>query len=104
MRISGIKRRLEHAYSLPIALNSILLCIGIFILLSMSVVWIVFEEFTAFTDFTQDWIEFNFFIYYWDRLTISRVYLSFILIYGAVILASMFVFSIYQSFYIFYFK
>jgi len=53
----------------------------------MSVVLFIFEEFTAFTDYTQQWIEFNFFIHYWDKLTIARVYLSFIFIYGAVIIA-----------------
>ncbi len=76
---------------LPFTLNVILILLGIFILIAMSAVWIVFEEFTAFTDYTQQWIEFNFFIYYWDKLTISRVYLAFIHIYGGVILASKFV-------------
>lgn len=71
---------------LPLVLNLFLLLFGIFILLCMSVVWIIFEEFTAFTDYTQDWIEFNFFILYWDRLTITRTYLSFIFIYGAILL------------------
>ncbi len=88
MRLFSIKRNIELASKLPILLNTVLIGIAIFILLSMSIVWGVFEEFTAFTDYTQDWIEFNFFIHYWDRLTISRVYLSFIFIYGAVILAS----------------
>ncbi len=55
---------------------------------AMSVVVAVFEEFTAFTDYTQNWIEFNFFIHYWDKLAISRVYLSFIFIYGGVVLTS----------------
>lgn len=81
------KRRLDLSKSLPVILNSLLICLGIFILISMTVVWIVFEEFTAFTDFTQDWIEFNYFIHYWDRIAISRVYLSFIFIYGAFLLA-----------------
>ncbi len=57
-------------------------------MITMSVVMFIFEEFTAFTDYTQDWIEFNFFISYWDKLTISRVYLWFIFIYGGVILTS----------------
>lgn len=73
--------------TLPISLNSLLIFLGIFILFAMSIVLIIFEEFTAFTDYTQQWIEFNFFIYYWDKLTITRVYLSFIFIYGAVIIA-----------------
>lgn len=73
--------------TLPISLNSLLILLGIFILFAMSIVLIIFEEFTAFTDYTQQWIEFNFFIYYWDKLTITRVYLSFIFIYGAVIIA-----------------
>ena len=53
----------------------------------MSVVIGVFEEFTAFTDFTQQWIEFNFFIFYWDKLTITRTYLAFLFIYGALVIA-----------------
>jgi hypothetical protein len=73
--------------TLPFSLNCLLIALGVFILLAMSVVLIIFEEFTAFTDYTQQWIEFNFFIYYWDKLTITRVYLSFIFIYGAVIIA-----------------
>lgn len=70
--------------NLPLTLNGFLILFGFFILFSMAIVWIIFEEFTAFTDNTQQWIEFNFFIFYWDKLTISRVYLSFITIYGAV--------------------
>lgn len=73
--------------TLPFSLNCLLIAFGVFILLAMSVVLFIFEEFTAFTDYTQQWIEFNFFIYYWDKLTITRVYLSFIFIYGAVIIA-----------------
>jgi hypothetical protein len=65
----------------------LLIALGIFIILAMSVVLFIFEEFTAFTDYTQQWIEFNFFIYYWDKLTITRVYLSFIFIYGGSIIA-----------------
>ena len=80
------KRHLNLSKNLPLLLNIILLSIGIFILISMTVVFIIFEEFTAFTDYTQDWIEFNYFIHYWDRLTISRVYLSFIFIYGGILL------------------
>jgi hypothetical protein len=80
------KRHLDLSKNFPLLLNIILLCIGIFILISMTVTFIIFEEFTAFTDYTQDWIEFNYFIHYWDRLTISRVYLSFIFIYGGVLL------------------
>lgn len=81
-------KRTKLAYAkLPYTLNGILILLGVFIIIAMSAVWIVFEEFTAFTDYTQQWIEFNFFIYYWDKLTITRVYLSFIHIYGGVILA-----------------
>lgn len=69
-------------------LNSILIGLGIFTLIAMSIVIGIFEEFTAFTDFTQQWIEFNFFIFYWDKLTITRTYLAFLFIYGALIIAS----------------
>lgn len=72
--------------TLPELLNTALIFLGVFILFAMSIVLIIFEEFTAFTDYTQQWIEFNFFIYYWDKLTITRVYLSFIFIYGAAII------------------
>jgi hypothetical protein len=90
MRFYNGKRARKALAKLPYSLNSVLIALGVFILLAMSIVWIVFEEFTAFTDYTQQWIEFNFFIHYWDKLTIARVYLSFITIYGAVILASNF--------------
>lgn len=73
--------------TLPFSLNCLLIALGVFILFAMSIVLFIFEEFTAFTDYTQQWIEFNFFIYYWDKLTITRVYLSFIFIYGAAIIA-----------------
>ena len=82
------KRSRRALAKLPITLNLVLIFLGIFILIAMSAVLGVFEEFTAFTDYTQQWIEFNFFIHYWDKLTIARVYLSFIFIYGAAILAS----------------
>ena len=88
MRIVNSRRARRALAKLPYTLNSVLILLGVFILLAMSIVWIVFEEFTAFTDYTQQWIEFNFFIHYWDKLTIARVYLSFIMIYGGVILAS----------------
>ncbi|CAF3499359.1 unnamed protein product, partial [Rotaria sp. Silwood2] len=52
----------------------------------MSIYWVFFEEWTIWIDFTMTWVEFNFFIYYWDRLTITRVYLSLIYIYGFVLL------------------
>ena len=82
------KRSRQALAKLPFTLNFILIFLGAFILLAMSAVIGVFEEFTAFTDYTQQWIEFNFFIHYWDKLTIARVYLWFIFIYGAVIIAS----------------
>jgi hypothetical protein len=83
------RRRSKQALAkLPLTCNVLLILLGIFIILAMSVVWIIFEEFTAFTDYTQPWIEFNFFVHYWDKLTIARVYLSFIHIYGAVIILS----------------
>jgi hypothetical protein len=69
-------------------INGLLLAFAIFIILSMSIYWAFFEEWTIWTDYTMAWVEFNFFIYYWDRLTITRVYLSFIYIYGFVLLAS----------------
>ena len=73
---------------IAVILNSILIGLGIFTLIAMSIVIGIFEEFTAFTDFTQQWIEFNFFIFYWDKLTITRTYLAFLFIYGALIIAS----------------
>ena len=82
------KRSRRAMLNLPITLNGFLIVFGLFILFAMAIVWIVFEEFTAFTDNTQQWIEFNFFIFYWDKLTISRVYLSFITIYGGVLVGS----------------
>lgn len=96
-RLCTVKRTRQALAKLPIGINVIILLLGIFILLAMSIVWIVFEEFTAFTDYTQQWIEFNFFIHYWDKLTIARVYLSFIHIYGGVILASKFKFCFLEN-------
>lgn len=87
MRLCGSRRTRQALAKLPFTLNFALIFLGVFILLAMSIVLIVFEEFTAFTDYTQQWIEFNFFIHYWDKLTIARVYLSFIFIYGAVIIS-----------------
>ena len=88
------------------SINGVLLALAIFIIISMSIYWGFFEEWTIWTDYTMAWVgaflsigsmhlapvllfqvEFNFFIYYWDRLTITRVYLSFIYIYGFVLLA-----------------
>lgn len=85
--LTGKRTRIALA-KLPLTLNGLQILFGIFILLAMTVVIIIFEEFTAFTDYTQQWIEFNFFIYYWDKLTISRVYIWFIFAYGGVIIAS----------------
>jgi hypothetical protein len=82
------KRSRRALARLPFTLNVILILLGSFILIAMSAVIGIFEEFTAFTDYTQQWIEFNFFIHYWDKLTIARVYLWFIFIYGAVIITS----------------
>ena len=65
-----------------------LLALAIFIIISMSIYWGFFEEWTIWTDYTMAWVEFNFFIYYWDRLTITRVYLAFIYMYGFVLLTS----------------
>lgn len=75
-------------------INGLLLALAIFIIISMSIYWGFFEEWTIWTDYTMAWVEFNFFIYYWDRLTITRVYLSLIYIYGFVLLASMFLIMI----------
>jgi len=69
-------------------INGLLLALAIFIIISMSIYWGFFEEWTIWTDYTMAWVEFNFFIYYWDRLTITRVYLAFIYIYGFVLLTS----------------
>ena len=69
-------------------INGLLLALAIFIIISMSIYWGFFEEWTIWTDYTMAWVEFNFFIYYWDRLTITRVYLGFIYIYGFVLLTS----------------
>ena len=88
MRFWNNKRSRRAMLNLPITLNGFLILFGLFILFAMAIVWIVFEEFTAFTDNTQQWIEFNFFIFYWDKLTITRVYLSFITIYGGVLVGS----------------
>lgn len=82
------RRKKRVLARLPLYLNVGLIFLGIFTLIAMSAVIGIFEEFTAFTDYTQRWIEFNFFIHYWDKLTIARVYLWFIFIYGAVIIAS----------------
>ncbi len=84
------KRSKKALAKLPFTLNFLLIALGVFTLIAMSVVLGVFEEFTAFTDNTQQWIEFNFFIQYWDKLTMARVYLSFMFIYGAVIIAGRF--------------
>ena len=92
----GARLKKPDMTKLPFILNMVLIALGVFILLAMSVVWIIFEEFTAFTDYTQQWIEFNFFILYWDKLTISRTYLSFMMIYGAIILLSNLRISFYQ--------
>jgi len=70
-------------------INGFLLAFAIFIIISMSIYWGFFEEWTIWTDYTMAWVEFNFFIYYWDRLTITRVYLSLIYIYGFVLLGIM---------------
>lgn len=88
MPICGGRRTRRALAKLPYTLNFVLIALGIFTILAMSVVIIIFEEFTAFTDYTQQWIEFNFFIHYWDKLTIARVYLSFLLTYGVVITGS----------------
>ena len=90
MRFYSSKRSKRALARLPFTLNVALILLGCFILIAMSAVIGIFEEFTAFTDYTQQWIEFNFFIHYWDKLTIARVYLWFIFIYGAVIIASNF--------------
>lgn len=73
---------------LPLTLNGLQILLGIFTILALAVVIFIFEEFTAFTDYTQQWIEFNFFIYYWDKLTISRVYLWFLFCYGWALILS----------------
>lgn len=68
-------------------INGFLLVFAIFIIVSMSIYWAFFEEWTIWTEYTMPWVEFNFFIYFWDRLTITRAYLSLIYIYGFVLLA-----------------
>ena len=88
MSFYSSKRNRRVLARLPYWLNVILILLGCFILISLSAVIAIFEEYTAFTDYTQQWIEFNFFIHYWDKLTIARVYLWFIFIYGVVIIAS----------------
>ncbi len=90
MRFYSSRRSKQALARLPFTLNVVLILLGCFILIAMSAVIGVFEEFTAFTDYTQQWIEFNFFIHYWDKLTIARVYLWFIFIYGGVIISSNF--------------
>ncbi len=88
MRFYNGQRAKRALARLPYTLNALMIALGVFILFALAIIWIVFEEFTAFTDYTQQWIEFNFFIHYWDKLTIARVYLSFITIYGGVLVAS----------------
>ncbi len=63
----------------------------------MSIYWAFFEEWTIFTEYTMAWVEFNFFIFYWDRLTITRAYLALIFLYGFVLLASMLIKCFIQS-------
>jgi hypothetical protein len=89
MKFCGAVRRIKpNVPKLPCAFNLILFGLGIFIVLAMCVVWFIFEEYTAFTDYTQQWIEFNYFISYWDKLTITRLYLALIHIYGGILTAS----------------
>jgi hypothetical protein len=88
MPFFSAKRSRRALAQLPYTLTVLLIILGVFTLISMTVVLIVFEEFTAFTDYTQQWIEFNFFIHYWDKLTIARVYLWLIFAYGGVLVAS----------------
>jgi len=82
------------------SINGVLLAFAVFIIVSMSIYWGFFEEWTIWTDYTMAWVEFNFFIYYWDRLTITRVYLSLIYIYGFVLLASKFFLKIKKKIFI----
>lgn len=90
----GFSSLLQSKYRFLMGINGLLLALAIFIIISMSIYWGFFEEWTIWTDYTMAWVEFNFFIYYWDRLTITRVYLSLIYIYGFVLLASMFLIMI----------
>ncbi|CAF3950663.1 unnamed protein product, partial [Adineta steineri] len=83
----GQRQRNKRRFLMSI--NGLLLALAIFIIISMSIYWGFFEEWTIWTDYTMAWVEFNFFIYYWDRLTITRVYLAFIYIYGFVLLTIM---------------
>ncbi|CAF0895368.1 unnamed protein product [Rotaria sp. Silwood1] len=78
-------QRQRSKFRFLMSINGLLLALAIFIIISMSIYWGFFEEWTIWTDYTMAWVEFNFFIYYWDRLTITRVYLSFIYIYGFVL-------------------
>ncbi len=39
-------------------INSILLALAIFIILSMSIYWAFFEEWTIWTDYTMAWVQF----------------------------------------------
>ncbi|CAF3490842.1 unnamed protein product [Rotaria socialis] len=79
-------QRQRTKYRFLMGINGFLLAFAIFIIISMSIYWGFFEEWTIWTDYTMAWVEFNFFIYYWDRLTITRAYLSLIYIYGFALL------------------
>jgi len=80
-----------------LGINGFLLAFAIFIIVTMSIYWAFFEEWTIFTEYTMAWVEFNFFIFYWDRLTITRAYLALIFLYGFVLLASMLIKCFIQS-------
>ncbi|CAF1329050.1 unnamed protein product [Adineta ricciae] len=84
--VAAYGQRQRRQLRFLVGINGFLLALAIFIIISMSIYWGFFEEWTVWTDYTMAWVEFNFFIYYWDRLTITRTYLAFIYIYGFVLL------------------
>jgi len=86
MLAANYGQRQRSKFRFLMGINGFLLAFAIFIIVSMSIYWGFFEEWTIWTEYTMAWVEFNFFIYYWDRLTITRVYLSLIYIYGFVLL------------------
>ncbi|CAF1505022.1 unnamed protein product [Rotaria magnacalcarata] len=85
--VAAYGQRQRNKLRFLMGINGPLLALAIFIIISMSIYWGFFEEWTIWTDYTMPWVEFNFFIYYWDRLTITRAYLSLIYIYGFALLA-----------------
>ncbi|KAI3382754.1 hypothetical protein SNEBB_007740 [Seison nebaliae] len=65
-------------------LNMIVILLGILAFVSFTIVWGIFEEFTIWTYHTIAWIEYNYYIHFWDRITVTRTIIIFLWIYGIV--------------------